>query len=170
MNNMNIAGMSSVGGPVGGMPMMNNGAGGQRDGDNDTFAQLNTYIYDYFLKNGLYTCAESLLNSNIALKTDGSNQRTSPNMRRDADGNVLGNGVDENSIDSGDSKSGSSAKRPEGLPDAKVPQDCPANSFLFDWWCVFWEMFGAQQRRGNRNGEGTAMAYMQHTQVFLSRI
>ncbi|KAH0543006.1 hypothetical protein FGG08_002614 [Glutinoglossum americanum] len=173
-----MAGMSSVGGPVGGIPMMNNGTGGQRDDNshnNDMFTastQLNTYIYDYFLKNGLYSCAKSLLNSNVALKTvsDGSNQRTSPNMRRDEHGNVLGNGVDENAMDASDTKDGVNAKRPDDLPDAKVPQDCPSNSFLFDWWCVFWEMFGAQQRRGNRNGEGTAMAYMQHTQVFLSHI
>ncbi|KAH0542207.1 hypothetical protein GP486_008655 [Trichoglossum hirsutum] len=170
MNNMSMAGMNSVGGPVGGMPMMNNGTGGQRDdnihNNNDT-TLLNTYIYDYFLKNGLHSCARSLLNSNAPLKTasDGPNQRTSPNMRRDADGNVLGNGVDENAMDTGDSKDGGNGKR-EDLPDAKVPQDCPTNSFLFDWWCVFWEMFGAQ-RKGGRNGEGggAAMAYMQHTQA-----
>ena len=176
MNNMSMSGMNSVGGPVGGMPMMNNGAGGQRDENahsNDMFAasvQLNTYIYDYFLKNGLYACARSLLKSNVSLKTasDGSNSRTSPGLRRDADGNVLGNGVDDNAMDASGSKDDGNTKRPDDLPDAKVPQDCPSNSFLFDWWCVFWEMYAVQRRTSRNGGDGTALAYMQHTQVSLS--
>ncbi|KAI9777544.1 MAG: hypothetical protein M1839_008838 [Geoglossum umbratile] len=166
---MSMAGMNSVGGPVGGMPIMNNGTGGQRDesthsGDAfPTSALLNTYIYDYFLKNGLHNCARTLLNSNVPLKVV-SDSRISLLVRRDADGNVIGNGVDDNAMDTAGSKDDGNSKRPDDLPDAKVPPDCPTNSFLFDWWCVFWEMY-AVQRRTSRDGGGTAMAYMQHTQA-----
>ncbi|KZF24265.1 hypothetical protein L228DRAFT_266612 [Xylona heveae TC161] len=167
-----MAALNAVGGPVGGMPVMNNGAAGVPRPSNASAVginaqhvntpeisrmQLNTYIYDYFLKNELYDCARALLQSDANLNTTPPT-KTSPGRRRQ-DGNV--NGVDENAMDT-DSKD--DVKRPDDLPTPNVPPLCPGNSFLFDWWCLFWDIFHSQRRKPKPSGGGPVEQYMQHTQ------
>ncbi len=167
MNHMSMAGMPAVGGPVGGMPMMNNGIGlgASRANGNpqDTWRMyLNTYIYDYFIKNELYDCARAFLASDVPINTSPPT-KLSPGRRRDGDVN----GVDESTMDT-DAKDDLHSKRPDDLPIPSVPPDCPDNSFLFDWWCVFWDTFGAQRNKKPKPGEaGPAFQYVQHTQVWL---
>ncbi|KAF4629675.1 hypothetical protein G7Y89_g8470 [Cudoniella acicularis] len=158
MNNVNMGGMNAMGGPVGGgMPMMNNGpAGGARQpmpvNDNQR-SQLNTYIYEYFLRNGMYDCARSLLNSDQPMNV----LKESPGRRRDDNGS---NGTDEGG--DGDSKDDIDSKRPDDLPLPNLPKECPESCFLYEWWCLFWDMFNAQRGKG----EGRAvMQYVNHTQA-----
>jgi hypothetical protein len=163
MTNMSMTGMTPVGGPVGGMPTMNNGAVSvARTQQHDmSRANLNTYIYEYFLKNELYAAARAVLNSNIQLHLVPGSSKTSPARRRDENGNVVGNGVDGESMDT-DSKDDIDSKRPDDLPAPKVPSDCPQGCFLSDWWSVFWDIYGAHRGRDTR---GSAAQYVQHTQV-----
>lgn len=167
MNNVGMAAMNAVGAPVGGMPIMNNGVpGGPRvnnhQDDATSKTQLNTYIYDYFLKNELYDCARALLQSGASLKLN----KSSPGLRRDVDvnGNPLSNGVDDNAMDA-DVKDEADAKRPDDLPAANVPSDLPQNSLLHDWWCVFWDMFTAQRKKTKPGEAGPAVHYLHYTQV-----
>jgi hypothetical protein len=80
------------------------------------------------------------------------------NVVQKGDGDDL-NGVDENGMDT-------DSKRPNDLPRPNLPADSTSESFLFGWWCVFWDIFGARQTRSN-GGNGAAMQYVQQTQVRL---
>lgn len=147
--------MNAMGGPVGGgMPMMNNGtAGGPRQVNHeDSRALLNTYIYDYFCRNGMYDVAKALLASGQPIKVD----KSSPGRRRDD--NI--NGANE---DGDDSKDDLDLKRPDDLPSPNLPEACPESCFLFEWWCLFWDMFNAQRGKGDARA---VMNYVTHTQVF----
>jgi hypothetical protein len=153
MNNVSMGGMNAMGGPVGGgMPMMNNGAAGGRPPmpANDNRSQLNTYIYEYFLRNGMYDCARSLLNSDQPMNII----KDSPGRRRDE------NGGDEGA--DGDSKDDIDTKRPADLPDPNLPKECPESCFLYEWWCLFWDMFNAQRGKGDGRN---VLQYVTHTQV-----
>jgi hypothetical protein len=153
MNNVNMGGMNAMGGPVGGgMPMINNGAPGVRPPMpvNDNRSQLNTYIYEYFLRNGMYDCARSLLNSDQPMNVI----KDSPGRRRDD------NGGDEGT--DGDSKDDIDSKRPADLPDPNLPKECPESCFLYEWWCLFWDMFNAQRGKGEGRN---VLQYVTHTQV-----
>jgi hypothetical protein len=159
MNNM--AGMNAMGGPVGGaMPM--NAAGGIRPpmqpNDNQQRSQLNTYIYEYFLRNGMYDCARSLLKSEQPIKVI---NEIPGSRRRDENGNGAGDeGAD------GDSKDDLDSKRPDDLPAPDVPRECPESCFLYEWWCLFWDMFNAQRGKDNGKDNGRiVMQYSNHTQV-----
>ncbi|KAI9797209.1 MAG: hypothetical protein M1833_005618 [Piccolia ochrophora] len=159
--------MNAMGGPVGGMPMMNNGLmGGPRNSNQNDQSRtiLNTYVYDYLLKNKLYDCARAFIGSDAIVVNAAS--KPSPSRRRDGDGNLL-NGIDENSMDA-DIKEDVDSKRPDDLPHPKIPDDSYQNSFLQDWWCIFWDMYNANQRFNDKNkrpGEGgAAMQYIGHTQ------
>jgi hypothetical protein len=158
MNNVNMGGMNAMGGPVGGgMPMMNNGAAGVRPPmpvNKDQRSQLNTYIYEYFLRNGMYDCARSLLKSEQPMNLI----KDSPGRRRDDNGN-LGNGTEEGGDDS---KDDIDSKRPVDLPEPDLPQECPETCFLYEWWCLFWDMFNAQRGKGDGRN---VMQYVTHTQV-----
>lgn len=141
-----------MGGPVGGgMPMMNNGAGrvGPMTTDNNA-RQLNTYIYEYFLKNGMYDCARALLASEQPMNVI----KDSPGRRRDENGGEEGT--------DGDSKDDIDPKRPADLPDPNIPKECPETCFLFEWWCLFWDMFNAQRGKGDTR---SVQQYVAHTQV-----
>ena len=131
-----------MGGPVGGgMPMMNN----MNKGDISTQrSQLNTYIYEYFLTNRMYDCARALINS-------------------DQHVNTIKNSPRENGADEGDDVKDLDSKRPEDLPAPQLPRECPDSCFLYEWWCLFWDMFNAQRGKGDR---GTNVSqYVTHTQV-----
>ncbi|KAH8818170.1 SOM1 protein [Hyaloscypha sp. PMI_1271] len=153
MNNVSMGGMNAMGGPVGGgMPMMNNGAAGVRQPmpANDNRSQLNTYIYEYFLRNGMYDCARSLLNSDQPMNVI----KDSPGRRRDE------NGGDEGA--DGDSKDDIDSKRPADLPEPNLPKECPESCFLYEWWCLFWDMFNAQRGKGDGRN---VLQYVTHTQA-----
>ncbi len=155
MNNVNMGGMNAMGGPVGGgMPMMNNGAGGVRQpmppNNNDQRSQLNTYIYEYFLRNGMYDCARSLLNSEQPINVE----KDSPGRRREnGTGDEGGEGDNKDDIDS---------KQPNDLPNPAIPKECPESCFLYEWWCLFWDMFNAQRGKGDAR---SVLQYVTHTQV-----
>ena len=165
MNNINMAGMHAANAALGGMPLMNNGSnGGMSRADSDpegaqayeTKLKLNTYIYDYFLKNDLYECARAIIQSQVPLALDTT--KSSPGRRRDGDIN----GVDDNAMDT-DSKDDLDSKRPEDLPLPKVPSDVPANSFLLDWFQLFWDIYFAQRK--GKQATPQALQYVQNTQV-----
>ncbi len=155
-NNVNMAGRGVMGGRVGGgMPMMNNGApGGARpsmpDNGNQR-SQLNTYIYEYFLRNGMYDCARSLLKSDQPVNV----LKDSAGRRREE------NGVGEEGGD-GESKDDIDSQRPADLPDPNLPKECPESCFLYEWWCLFWDMFNAQRGKGDGRN---ILQYVSHTQV-----
>jgi hypothetical protein len=165
MNNVNMANMpmaniSMAGGPVGGGPMTMMGnnvlAGGQvqRPPENNR-ANLNTYIYDYFLREGMYDCARAMLNSEQALNV----HKNSP--RRDENGNTIGNGIGDDPMDT-DSKDDIDSKRPSDLPAPNVPNGSDS-CFLYEWFCLFWDMLSAQRNKGGVSPH--VSQYVAHTQV-----
>ncbi|OLN81165.1 Transcriptional activator somA [Colletotrichum chlorophyti] len=164
--NPNLANMNAMGGPVGApVPMMNNGAvapqvaGGPRQMPVPTESQrtlLNTYIYEYFLRHQMFDCARSLLNGDhqVNVLKDG------PNRRRDENGNLMGNGLGDDPMDT-DSKDDIDAKLPDDLPAPKLPMPASESSFLYEWFCLFWDIFHAQRAKG---GSGPVNQYVSHTQ------
>jgi hypothetical protein len=160
-NNVNMAAMNAMGGPVGGgMPMMNNGlpATGSRAipvNDNQQKSQLNTYIYEYFLRNEMYECARAIISSDQPINV----LKNSP-RRRDANGNPLDNGIGSDDME--DSKDDIDSKRPDDLPPPNLPTECPESCFLYEWWCLFWDMFNAQRGKGDARN---VLQYANITQV-----
>ena len=164
MNNIGVASMSAVGGPVGGMSTANNGlpTAGRAERQVDPLKlRLNTYIYDYFLKNEMWDCARALVQGDAPIDTT----KVGPGQRRDGDSGML-NGVDDSPMDT-DVKDEGDSKRPDDLPVPNVPNALPQNSFLYDWFCVFYEMLSAQRNVGKPGENGAAVQYLQHTQVCL---
>jgi len=162
MNNM--ANMGAMGGPVGApMGMMNNGvvappgAPRQLPASEQTRSLLNTYIYEYFLRSGMFECARAMLNSDAQVKV----QKDGPGSRRDENGNLLGNGIGDDAMDT-DSKDEIDAKRPDDLPAPNVPMPLPDSCFLYEWFCLFWDMFNAQKGKGTNPH---VSQYVNHTQV-----
>ncbi|PGH16947.1 hypothetical protein AJ80_05015 [Polytolypa hystricis UAMH7299] len=164
MNHMNVPGMPpGAGGPVGGIPMMNNGSSAPRSDPsnsniNDAMAmQLNTYIYDYFIKRGHYDCARSLVqDESIQLSTV---PKGNPNRR---EGDM--NGVDGDAMVT-DSKDDVKTKIPDDLPRPNLGDSHSQNSsFLLDWFLLFWDMFWAHRKKSK---SADAMQYLQHTQNLL---
>ncbi|KAL6890389.1 hypothetical protein GGI43DRAFT_387590 [Trichoderma evansii] len=155
-----MANMTPMGGPVGGapMPMMNNNAmnpqmavaGAQRQMQ-DQRSTLNTYIYEYFLRHQMYDCARSLLASDQQV-----------NVNKEAGGrreNGAMNGVDD-PMDT-DSKDDSDSKLPDDLPPPKLPMPASDTSFLYEWFCVFWDIYTAPRAKA---GNHMVNQYVQHTQ------
>lgn len=161
MNNANMAGLNAMGGPVGGgMPPMNGGLPGTSRAmpANDTAQrqQLNTFIYDYFLHSEMFDCARALVNSQEPL-----NLEKDSDSRRDENGKLLGNGVSDEGMDP-DTKDNIDSKRPDDLPAPAMSPECPESCFLYEWWCLFWDMFQAQRGSGERRN---VHQYVMHTQV-----
>lgn len=168
MNNVGMANMPMVPGPPGGgpgaMPMMNNGAvpppAGPRPQQPINEANkhlLNTYIYEYFLRNEMFECARVLLHSDNQIKT-----QDGPGGRRDENGNIIANGADNMDVDN---KDNIDTKGPEGLPQPSIPNPSMDNPFLYEWFCLFWDMFNAQK---GKSGNVQVNSYMNHTQVCLT--
>lgn len=162
--NVGMANMNAMAGPVGApMPMaMNNGAmpaaqqmpqqqQPQQQPQQPSRTMLNTYIYDYLLKEGMYDVARAMLSSEHH-----SNVMTKDNRPRGANG--LGNGVGDDAMDT-DSKDDMD-KRPDDLPAANVP---PSDScFLYEWFALFWDVLHAHRKPG---GNTQVNQYIHHTQV-----
>jgi hypothetical protein len=142
MNNM--AAMNNAGGPVGGTPLMNNAV--NSDNTQEVRALLNTYIYDYFLKNKNYDLARQVVNE-LSVKVFPNGGKSSPNQR---------NGVDDMDMDSKDEK------RPDDLPAPQIPGSSSSEEiFLLDWWYQFWDIYSAQRGRGKAG----AISYVNHARV-----
>lgn len=164
MNQMNVTGMNpAAGAPGGAIPIINNGPAGPRNDGNMAniseamVSNLNTYIYDYFLKRGYYDCARALVHDeSVKLNTD-SSVKASPSQRRDGDVN----GVDGDAMMT-DSKDGDKLKVPDDLPRPSLASESQQSSFLLDWFSLFWDFFWAQRKKGNSND---ARQYLNHTQV-----
>ena len=169
--NVNMANMNPMGGPVGGgapVPMMNTGAAAaaaaaarqqqtqaaqqaqhqqqQQQQVTDQRPALNTYIYEYFLRQGMYDCARVLLSSDHPV-----------NVNKEAVKSGAANGVSDDSMDT-DTKGD---KVPEDLPPPKLPNPSDT-SFLYEWFCLFWDIYNAQRTKG---GNGNINQYVAHTQV-----
>jgi hypothetical protein len=171
MATMNMAGMNpavmAAGGPVGGgMIMMNNGSPATQvnvgNSPEQVKAQLNTYIYEYFLKLGHYDIARSLLREEkFELRTKPP-VKQSPGRRKDAEVN----GVDGDSMDT-DAKDDipDDLPRPMHVGDASTP----GVGFLFEWFSIFSDLFTAHRSSKMQGGQGgnmgTAAQYLMQHQV-----
>jgi hypothetical protein len=161
---MNMASMNpAAGGPVGGgmIMMMNNGnppPQSSSSSHSDLKRRLDTYIYDYFLKNGHHEHARALYrDESIKLNTH-PHTKPSPNRRRDGEMN----GIDENAMDT-DSKDDIN-KIPDDLPKPDVP-DNAQSGFLYDWFGMFIDIYGASRNKKPDGDSSTASQYLQQTQV-----
>ncbi|ETI28591.1 hypothetical protein G647_01041 [Cladophialophora carrionii CBS 160.54] len=169
---MNMAGMNpaamAAGGPVGGgMIMMNNGSPATQvnvgNSPEQVKAQLNTYIYEYFLKLGHYDIARSLLREKeFELRTKPP-VKQSPGRRKDAEVN----GVEGDAMDT-DPKDDipDDLPRPMHVGDASTP----GVGFLFEWFSIFSDLFTAHRSSKMQGGQGgnmgTAAQYlMQHQNI-----
>ncbi|RAH49482.1 putative cAMP-dependent protein kinase pathway protein (Som1) [Aspergillus brunneoviolaceus CBS 621.78] len=165
MNQMNVAGMNpGAGGPVGGVPIINNGSAAPRNDatihtiPESTVGNLNTFIYDYFLKRGYYECARALVkDESVKLNTEPP-IKTSPGHRRDGDVN----GVDGDAMMT-DAKDGDK-KIPDDLPRPHISSEGQQSSFLLEWFSLFWEFFWAQRKKGN---SADVRQYLNHTQNIM---
>jgi hypothetical protein len=158
-----------AGGPVGGgMMMMNNGSPATQvnnvgNSPDQIKAQLNTYIYEYFLKLGMYKVAKDLLREEkfeIRVKPP---VKQSPGRRKDAEVN----GVDGDAMDT-DMKDELPADIP--LPMHVGEFNTPGIGFLFEWFSIFSDLFTAHRSNKMQGGQapggmGTAAQYLMQHQV-----
>jgi hypothetical protein len=161
MNTMaNMANMANMGGPVGaqGQMLNNNGALPHQAGPrqplhlpNTIFnrTQFHTYIYEYLLRAELYDCARALYQADPSL-----------NVKKEADEN--GNGLGDDPMDT-DMKE-LDIKRPGDLPAPMTATSGGGSGFLFDWFCIFWDIFTT-----SKSGKGSPQVqqYVAHNQVCL---
>ena len=152
MNAMN----PQAGGPVGGaMVMMNNvgmgtpSSNGSQDGMK---TQLNTFIYEYFLKLRHYDLARSLC-KNDKFEITTSSIKQSPGRRKDGDMN-------------GDVDMDPNDDIPDDLPRPVLNTEDSGNGFLFDWFCLFQDMFQAHRNKGNGQDANFARLYINQTMVW----
>ena len=148
-----------TGGPVGGgMMIMNNVGVGTPSSNNSQDVMkttLNTYIYEYFLRLGHHELARSL-HKNDKFEMNTSSIKQSPGRRKDGDMN--GDAMDMDGNDD--------IPIPDDLPRPSLPgPDSPGNGFLFDWFCLFHDMFQAQRQRGNPQDPSIPRQYINQTQV-----
>ncbi|KAL8713368.1 MAG: hypothetical protein Q9220_002567 [cf. Caloplaca sp. 1 TL-2023] len=146
--------MAAVNGAGGGMPMMNNGVNGvtprlgNEEEEPEYEARLNTYIYDYFVKNQRFDCAKAMLKGDMPLKT----------VPKRRDGEMNG----------ADTKDDLESKMPDDLPLAGLPTDPQGASFLMEWFGLFWDVFFAHQRKTPASSH--AVQYVQRTQADSRRM
>ncbi|EMT74304.1 hypothetical protein FOC4_g10002403 [Fusarium odoratissimum] len=114
--------------------------------------QLNTYIYEYFLHNSMFQCAQSILKADSDVRV----QRHSPGSDRRDKGLRLKNALRNKTIDSRLDSTHSNL-----LPALNVPNLSPDSCFLNEWFCLFWAMFNAQK---NENRRIEACQYACHIQ------
>ncbi|RYP93609.1 hypothetical protein DL770_000241 [Monosporascus sp. CRB-9-2] len=164
-----MGGMNPMaGGPVGGgghMAMMPNQSLTAQAGQTDGRTRLNTYIYDFFLREGMYECARAMLASEQPINV----VKDSPGHRRDENGNAMGNGLGDDPMDT-DSKDDLDGKRPADLPAPDIPFNSNG-SFLYEWFCLFWDIMSAQRNKPqNMNPHiNHYVSYTQHQQQEVLR-
>ncbi|KAF2677587.1 hypothetical protein K458DRAFT_395859 [Lentithecium fluviatile CBS 122367] len=137
-----MAAMNAPQGPVDGTPIMGNGQRRPQPNMMEPRDQLNTYIFDYFVRNQHHRLARMMIECDLKMSLNPP-QKSSPSGR-----NV--NGVDAMDQDSKDD-----------LPTPKIPPaQATDNSFLLDWWVQFWDIWGAAK---NHPVKPVATQYIQHT-------
>jgi hypothetical protein len=150
MNTNTMGGMSGSGSGS----QINTGTPGNAQGGSSidgNRVKLNTYIYDYFLKNGEFGLARSI---HERLEIEQSpQQKQSPNQNKV-------NGHDAMDADTKDDALG----KPDDLPLPNVP-NASDSSFLLDWWSQFWDCFQAQRGRGTT----ASKQYLSHIQARCTR-
>lgn len=138
--------MAGMGGPVGainaGTPTSANVANANTD-PSEYLKRLNTYIYDYFMRNHHYECARAMLNESLPL---GVQVKQSPNQRQ-----PNGGAVDDMDTGSKDNM----PDRPKDLPLPELP--ATGGHFLEDWWFQFWDIFHS---RRNQAGKPSTLTYI----------
>jgi len=139
---MNNGAINPQGGPVPGAPRQ------QQVNDNQR-GVLNTYIYEYFIRYGMYDCARSLLSSDQQV-----------NVHKDGKGGSGVNGAGDDSMDT-DHKEDLDSKLPDDLPPPKLPMPASDTSFLYEWFCLFWDIYNAQRQK---SGNAHVNQYVNHTQ------
>ena len=154
-----------AGGPVGGgMGMMNTGSPAMQVNNPGLSpeaikAQLNTYIYEYFLKLGHFDIARSLLSEKgFEIRTKAP-VKPSPGRRKENEVN----GVDADSMDT-DAKD----EIPDDLPRPSHAGDAntSGSGFLYEWFSIFSDLFAAHQKKGGQGGNmGAAAQYLMQHQV-----
>ncbi|KAJ3453263.1 hypothetical protein MRS44_017510 [Fusarium solani] len=112
--------------------------------------QLNTYIYEYFLRYDMFDCAQAILKADSDVKL----QRHSPRSPRDNNGCRLGNTRSYESIDIA-----LDSKRSEFLPAPNLPNLSPESCFLYEWFCLFWDMFNAQKNDSRDTQQQTRLRW-----------
>jgi hypothetical protein len=138
----------NAGGPVGvnGTPVMTNGQRRPPQNMIEPRDQLNTYIYDYFMRNDQPRVARMMIECDLKMSLNNPPQKTSPSGRNNT------NGVDPSDPNSKDM-----------LPTAKVPSgQMSDNSFLADWWEQFWDIYSA-----SRGSSTKGTQYTSHVRVSL---
>ncbi|KAJ6264376.1 Transcriptional activator [Drechslerella dactyloides] len=171
MNNLNQMTNLAAGGVQvpGGMPGMPQGQPnpGMSNGSSSKGVErnlLNTYIYDYFIRHDMFDSARAILQeAEVSTEPGTSVRRGSPSRRsqkHDPDGNMI-NGMDD-PMDSDRKDDGEGSERGADLPLPKVPQDSSGGSFLYDWWSLFWDIFGA---RTGKSVSGPAITYVNQVQA-----
>jgi hypothetical protein len=144
MQNQQMAQMAQMNanGSVNGTPVMGNMAHPKRMGGpdhKDPKEMLNTYIYDYFLRNRHHNLARAMLDCDLKLSTE----KQSPNKANGA----------------------SDIDMPDDMPLPSMPAGQVAdNSFLLDWWVQFWDIFAAAARVPG-GGPKNAVQYINHNRV-----
>lgn len=150
---MNMAGMNQIGGPVGCGQPTNGIQGGRRNTPEEPAHQdrFHGYIYEYFIKEKHWDVARSMLQAGLV---SGHSQKASPGGRPLNGVNDLSDDVKEE-------------KKPDDLPEPPIQQQTPGAeySFLWEWWCVFWDMYKA--RRGQAQNSPSAQL-LGHQRVSLS--
>lgn len=116
----------------------------------DYLKKLNTYIYDYFLRNQHYEVARAMMQDLPGDMKPGVKQ--SPNMRQGQQ-----NGADEDA-DSRDTDQGI-LKRPDDLPLPDLP-GVNQGPFLQDWWSQFWDIWTTHRGKGKNNS--TTYSFVGH--------
>ena len=133
-----MAAMNANNGQVDGTPMMRNMAHPAGKGTDPT-EKLNTYIYDYFLRNKHISLARAMLECDMKMSTE----KASPNTKM--------NGTD-------------ALDQIEDLPHPALPPNQVAdNSFLLDWWVQFWDIYQATKPRNAASKN--AVQYVGHNRV-----
>lgn len=141
--------------------MMNNGSpatqANQNNSPEQVKAQLNTYIYEYFLKLGHYDIARSLLREDKFEIRTKAPVKQSPGRRKDAEVN----GVDGDAMDT-DIKDDipDDLPRPMHVGEAQTP----GVGFLFEWFSIFSDLFTAHRASKHQGGMGgpAAQYLIQH--------
>ncbi|KAK4539743.1 hypothetical protein LTR36_010396 [Oleoguttula mirabilis] len=129
--------MAGMGGPVGAPQQMNAGTPNSGGAAIDSIKRLNTAIYDYLLRNGLYDSARTFV-ANMEVEIDAD--KKSPNPR--------GPGQQSNGVDAGMDVDSEIKNRPDDLP---APLHLGNGPFLQDWWCQFWEIFHGNRGKGKQS-------------------
>lgn len=150
---MNVPGGSMVtmnnnnnvqGGPVGGSAPMINQAAARQQVDQAAEKRLNTYIFDYLCRSHHYELARAFSeHCPILIRPGGKSRATGTDDSMDTD-------IKED------------PKRPDNLPYPEIAAHHSDNAFLLDWWCQFWDIFGAARGRGNQTN---TEQYLHHNMV-----